>query len=122
MLVKKGIYKHKSYKETSVFSTSLMFNSCDSSVQVSFIPGCHRLMPVLADYPSLSCCRIFRDCQTKCTGYLPVYNLGRGSVNHYEVVVKAVVLLCRQSKLAIISLQIACISVQKRIRILPKSG
>ena len=68
------LYKHKSYKETRVFFslfplTSLMFNSCDSSVQVSFIPGYHRLMPVLVDYPSLSCCRFFRDYQTKYTGY-----------------------------------------------------
>ena len=53
---------------------------------------------------------------------IPVYNLGRGSVNRYEVVVKAVVLLCRQSKLANNLLQIACILVQKIIRILPKSG
>ena len=103
--------------------TSLMFNSCDNSVQVSFIPGCHRLMPVLADYPSLS--HVVYSSVTvrqNILAIIPVYNLGRGSVNHYEVVVKAVVLLCRQSKLAIISLQIACISVQKRIRIFPKSG
>ena len=85
MLVKKGIDKHKSYKETRViFSllplTSLMFNSCDYSVQVSFIPGCHRLIPVLADYPSLSCCRFFRDCQTNILAIIPVYDLGRGSV------------------------------------------
>ena len=49
--------------------TSLMFNLCDNSVQVSFIPGCHRLMPLLKDYPSLSCCIFFRDYQTKYTGY-----------------------------------------------------
>ena len=97
-----------------------MFNSCDNSVQVSFIPGCHRLMPVLADYPSLSCVYSSVTDRQNILAIIPVYNLGRGSVNHYEVVVKAIVLLCRQSKLAIISL--ACISVQKRIRILPKSG
>ena len=125
MLVKKGICKHKSYKELKFFSllplTSLMFNSCDNSVQVSFIPGCHRLMPVLADYPSLSCCIFFLNVRQNILAIIPVYNLGHGSVNHYEVIVKAVVLLCRQSKLAIIPLQIACISVQKRIRILSKS-
>ena len=99
-----------------------MFNSCDNSVQVSFIPGCHRLMLVLADYPSLSCCIFSVTVRQNIPAIIPVYNVGRGSVNHYEVVVKAVVILCRQSKLAIISLQIACISVQKRIRILHKSG
>ena len=88
-----------------------MFNSCDNSVQVSFILGCHRLMLVLADYPSLSCWTV----RQNILAIILVYNLGRGSVN-------AVVLLCRQSKLAIISLQIACISVQKTIRIVPNSG
>ena len=78
-------------------------------------------MPVLADYPSLSCCIFILTVRQNILAIIPVYNLGIGSVNHYEVVVKAVVLLCRQSKLAIIPLQIACISVQKRIRILPKS-
>ena len=105
MLVKKGLFKHKSYKETRVgggfvvvfclfvfvclfvlffcflllllffffiipnkFDVQFMSHlDTDNSVQVSFIPGCHRLMPVLANYPSLSCCRIFRDCQTKYT-------------------------------------------------------
>ena len=56
--------------------TSLMFNSCDNSVQVSFIPGCHRLMPVHADYPSLSCCIFFRDCQTKYIGYHTCIKIG----------------------------------------------
>ena len=99
-----------------------MFNSCDKSVQVSFIPGCHRLMPVHADYSSRHVVYSSVTVRQNILAIIPVYYLGRGSVNHYEVVVKAVVLLCRQSKLAIISLQIACISVQKRIRILPKSG
>ena len=99
-----------------------MFNSCDNSVQVSFTPGCHRLMPVLADYPVSHVVYSSVTIKQNILAIIPVYNLGRGSVNHYEVVVKAVVLLCRQSKLAIISLQIACISVQKIIRILPKSG
>ena len=86
MLVKNGIYKHKSHKETRLFSlfplTSLMFNSCDNSVQVSFIPGCRRLMTVLANYPSLLC--VVDSSVTvrqNILANIPVYNLGRGSVN-----------------------------------------
>ena len=55
--------------------TSLMFNSCDNE-QVSFIPGCHRLMPVLADYPSSSV-----TARQNIMAIIPVYNLGHGSVN-----------------------------------------
>ena len=48
---------------------------------------------------------------------IPVYNLGlMAAQTHYEGVVKAVVLLCREPKWAIISLPVACISIQKRIR------
>ena len=94
-----------------------MFSSCDNSVQVSFIPGWY-LQTIPVSHVVYSSVTV----RQNILAIIPVYNLGRGSVNHYEVVVKAVVLLCRQSKLAIISLQIACISVQKGIRILPKSG
>ena len=54
-----------------------MFNSCDSSVQVSFILGCHRLMPVLADHVVDSSVTV----RQNVLAIIPVYNLGRGSVN-----------------------------------------
>ena len=58
-----------------------MFNSCDNSVQVSFIPGCHRLMPVLADYPSPHIVDSSVTVSQNILAIIPVYNLGRGSVN-----------------------------------------
>ena len=58
-----------------------MFKSSDNSAQVSFIPGCHRLMPVLADYPSLSFVDSSVSVRQNILAIIPVYNLGRGSVN-----------------------------------------
>ena len=78
----KGIYKPKSYVEIRVFSSPIGLQSTRRaivfiipnkfnfqfmphqdrgySVQVSFIPGSHRVKPALANYLSLSVCRFFR--------------------------------------------------------------
>ena len=58
-----------------------MFSSCDSSVQVSFISGCHRLMPVLADYPISHVVDSSVTVRQNVLAIISVYNLGRGSVN-----------------------------------------
>ena len=80
-----GIYKPKSYVEIRVYSSpagvqstrraiifiipnkfNVQFMSHQDtgySVQVSFIPSSHRVKPALANYPSLSFCRFFRDCR-----------------------------------------------------------
>ena len=95
----------------------------DNSVQVSFIPSFHRIKPVLANYPSLSFNNSFWTLGQSILANIPVYKLGLLAVQtHYEVVVKADVLICGQPKSAIIPLPIACMSIQKRIRILYKSG
>ena len=43
------------------------------SVQVSFTLGCHRVKPVLANYPSLSFSRLFRDCRATHTGKISLF-------------------------------------------------
>ena len=58
-----------------------MFNSCDSSIQVSFIPGCHRLMPVLAAIPVSHVVDSSVTVRQNVLAIIPVYNLGRGSIN-----------------------------------------
>ena len=90
MLVKREKNKPKSYVEIRVFSSSasvrstkraIVFNIPNEfnvqfmphqdtgySVQVSFIPDSHSVKPALANYPSLSFCRFFRDCRAKYTG------------------------------------------------------
>ena len=55
-----------------------MFNSCDNSVQVSYMPGCHRLMPVLQTIPAS---HVVDSSGQNILAIIPVYNLGRGSVN-----------------------------------------
>ena len=53
----------------------------------------------------------------------PVYSLGLVAAHtHYVAVVKVDVLLYGQPKSVIIQLPVSCISIQKRIRILSKSG
>ena len=54
-----------------------MFNSCDNSVQVSFIPGCHRLMPILVSHVVDSSDTV----RQNILAIIPVYNLGCGGVN-----------------------------------------
>ena len=58
-----------------------MFNSCDSSVQVSFIPGCHRLMRYLQTIPVSRVVDSSMTVRQNVLAIIPVYNLGHGSVN-----------------------------------------
>ena len=53
-----------------------MFNSCDNSVQVSFIPGCHRLMPVLPTIPISHVIDSSVTVRQNILANIPVYNLG----------------------------------------------
>ena len=84
MLVKKGIDKHKSYKETSFFfiipnKFDVQFMShqdTDNRYRFSFIPGCHRLMPVLANYPVSHVVDYTVTVRQNILANIPVYNLG----------------------------------------------
>ena len=48
----------------------------DNSVQVSAIPGCHRLMPILANYPSPQVVDSSVTVRHNILANIPVYNLG----------------------------------------------
>ena len=83
-MVKKGIYISinpiKKQVHFSLFpQTSLIFNSCDNSVQVPFILGCHRLMSVLI--PDSHAVDSSVTVRQNILAIIPVYNLGRVSVN-----------------------------------------
>ena len=58
-----------------------MFNSCDSSVQVSFIPGCHRLSRYLQTTLVSHVVDSSVTVRQKVLAIVSVYNLSRGSVN-----------------------------------------
>ena len=61
--------------------TSLMFSSCDNSVQVSFMPGGHRLIPYLQTIPVSHVVDSSVTVRQNILAIIPVYNLGRGSIN-----------------------------------------
>ena len=89
MLVTKGIYTNKSFKETSVFFFFFFFfiipnkfdvqfmshQDTDNSVHVSFIPGCHRLMPVLANYLFSHVVHSSVTVRQNILANIPIYNL-----------------------------------------------
>ena len=83
MLVKKGIYKYIERNKSFFFIIPNKFDvqfmshqDIDNTVQVSFIPGCHRLMPVLANYPFSHVVDSSVTVRQNILANIPVYNFG----------------------------------------------